>query len=164
MIGARRGGPDISAGLCMSPCRSDHLFSPVPFGESGVWSLRIPEGFRSWRRANMRWWFVVATPRAFPADCLHLVHCHYGPTRLGWGRGQGTPLGPRQKGAAPLDSPLVVQDTQSFQHIARFCNGLEQLAGTSGLGLLGLTVIVTAAVHRGFDSELWSPKLPNPSS
>ena len=32
--------------------------------------------------------------------------------------------GPTPNGTG--DFPLVVQDTQSFQHIARFCNGLEQ--------------------------------------
>ena len=36
------GGPVISAVLCMSPYRSDHIFSTVPFAEFGVWSLRIP--------------------------------------------------------------------------------------------------------------------------
>ena len=39
---SRSGGPVISAGLCMSPYRSDHIFSTVPFAEFGVWSLRIP--------------------------------------------------------------------------------------------------------------------------
>ena len=38
----QRRGAVISAALCMSPCRSDHILSPVPFGDSGVWSLRIP--------------------------------------------------------------------------------------------------------------------------
>jgi hypothetical protein len=37
-----RKGTAISAALCTSPCRSDHILSPVPLGESGVWSLRIP--------------------------------------------------------------------------------------------------------------------------
>ena len=57
-------GTAISAALCTSPCRSDHIFSPVPLGESGVWSLRIPG-----RNA-------FPPSLAFPADCPHRSHCH----------------------------------------------------------------------------------------
>ena len=46
-------GQDISAWLCMSPCRSDHIFAPP--GAFGIWSLRIP----------------ARVEPAFPADCLH---------------------------------------------------------------------------------------------
>ena len=42
LMGIPRKGPVISAVLCMSPHRSDHIFSTVPFAEFGVWSLRIP--------------------------------------------------------------------------------------------------------------------------
>ena len=38
----RERGRVISAALCTSPCRSDHIFSPAASDESGVWSLRIP--------------------------------------------------------------------------------------------------------------------------
>ena len=37
-------GPDISAGLCMSPCSSDYLLSNPTRLDSGVQSLRILEG------------------------------------------------------------------------------------------------------------------------
>src|SRR5580704_2734139 len=52
----RTWGRVISARLCMSPCRSDHLFTPV-FGVFGVWSLRILEAART-----------DDSPRVFPAD------------------------------------------------------------------------------------------------
>ena len=72
---------------------------------------------------------------AFPADCPHRTHCH-------------------------LDMVEVAPDTRSSQHIARFCNGLGRCGEGWGVSpspavtLLRLTVIVTAAVHRGFSSEL----------
>src|SRR5206468_5588590 len=53
-------GPHISDGLCMSPCRSDHLIPELKARGSGVWSLRILSDRRS----------------AFPADCPHLMDCH----------------------------------------------------------------------------------------
>src|SRR5580698_11307765 len=35
------GGQDISAWLCMSPCRSDHIFTFSSAKVLGIWSLRI---------------------------------------------------------------------------------------------------------------------------
>ena len=63
---------------------------------SGVWSLRIPEGI-----ANLS---VHPVPLVFPADYPHRTHCH-------------PPL---------MMSGLVAPDTRTFQHIARFYNGLRQ--------------------------------------
>jgi len=40
------GGQVISAWLCMSPCRSDHLFTAPPRAVSGIWSLRILDAHR----------------------------------------------------------------------------------------------------------------------
>src|ERR1700730_4410469 len=37
----RAWGQVISAWLCMSPCRSDHIFTLPPSRVFGVWSLRI---------------------------------------------------------------------------------------------------------------------------
>ena len=67
MYGSLRKGPVISADLCMSPCRSDHIFSTVPFVDSGVWSLRIPG---------------ICLSLAFPADYPHRSHCYCGPTPI----------------------------------------------------------------------------------
>ena|SRR5271165_190029 len=56
-------GQDISAWLCMSPCRSDHIFTPHSFVRVlGMWSLRILD---------------VRTNPVFPADCPHLSHFHF---------------------------------------------------------------------------------------
>src|SRR5712691_1475096 len=42
--GVHVGGQIISVWLCMSPCRSDHIFTTRnQFVVFGVWSLRIPE-------------------------------------------------------------------------------------------------------------------------
>src|ERR1700744_2214471 len=35
------GGQDISAWLCMSPCRSDHIFTFSSMKVPGIWSMRI---------------------------------------------------------------------------------------------------------------------------
>jgi hypothetical protein len=89
-----RGGHDISAWLCMSPCRSDCIFTVERTG-LGVQSLRIPHS-------------------RFPADCPHRTDCHC-PTN---GR--------------------VPPDTRSFQHTAKFCNGLKVDRYSYGRRLPGL--------------------------
>ena len=60
---------------------------------------------------------------------------------------------------------LAPDTNRSSQHIARFCNGLSQgLTRLPGCGpLRWLTVIVTAAVHRGFGLGLISPPLNLPA-
>ena len=56
-------GAAISADLCMSPYRSDHIISTVPFAESGVWSLRIPGS-------------TLLLSLVFPADNPHRSRCY----------------------------------------------------------------------------------------
>ena len=63
-----RSGPVISAGLCMSPCRSDHLFRSgwrLPL-VSGVWSLRIPRRCR-----GLSCW--LSAPVALSVRCFGLA-------------------------------------------------------------------------------------------
>jgi hypothetical protein len=53
----------------------------------------------------------------------------------------------------------VLGDTRMFQHLARFCNGHRAVA----MPFL-FTVIVTAAIDRGFGSRLITPPLDLPAS
>ena len=53
-------GPVISAGLYMSPCRSDHIFPLVP---TGVWRM-VSEDSRE-VRASQWTWVGVSSPRSF---------------------------------------------------------------------------------------------------
>jgi hypothetical protein len=74
------------------------------------------------------------TSTAFPADCPHRTHFH-----------------------GPAAAEHVAPDTRSSQHIAGFCNGLRSIRDPgfpqTSASASRLTVIVTAAVHWGFDSR-----------
>ena len=129
---------------------------------SGVWSLRIPRGVATGARhsgngrrthslmvpgcrslgCGCRAWGAppddsggdALDPTVFPAGCPHRSHCHQ-------------PL---------MMSGRVAPDTRAFQHIARFYNGLRRSSAPAcaGWDVARLTVRVTAAVHRGFSSQL----------
>ena len=72
---SRSEGPVISAGLCMSPHRSDHIFPQVPsagprmVSEDSVRLPAIPWTFNS--ELGRRFALTV-----FPADCPHRTHCY----------------------------------------------------------------------------------------
>ena len=58
-------GPDISAGLCMSPCSSDFLFDLLRHRRSsGVKSLRI-----SHQKLMRSFLLIICTPSIVTADC-----------------------------------------------------------------------------------------------
>ena len=63
-------GPVISAGLYMSPHRSDHIFPLVP---TGVWRMVSED---SEEVHSGPWTDQNFFSKVFPADCPHRTHCH----------------------------------------------------------------------------------------
>ena len=51
-----------------------------------------------------------------------------------------------------INADFVAKDTQTFQHIAKFVHGTTIPLTTAVVR--GVLLIVTAAIHWGFDSQL----------
>lgn len=63
-------GPVISAGLYMSPHRSDHIFPLVP---TGVWRMVSEDSLKVYFGP---WTDRSFFSKVFPADCPHRTHCY----------------------------------------------------------------------------------------